>query len=145
MLSWRDLVVTTLLKLENLWTEVKGSCPPGHDLPALEAAGWMGSPILRGCRHVMLGFPRRSGTRFRGRHKPTCMVKSSRKGDGVSILILSHRLSACQIILTWKLGVSGTTLAPAGFPGGWWEETPGSIPKGRCESWPSGWLATSRL
>lgn len=53
---------------------------------------------------AVLGFPRRSGNRFGGWHKPTCMVKSSRKGDGVSILSLSHHLSGCQVILTWKLG-----------------------------------------
>lgn len=83
-----------------------GSCLSGHHLPATEAAGWVGSLILGGCRHVMQGFPRRSGTRFRRWHKPTCIhvVKSSRKGDGVSILSLAHHLSGCQVILTWKLG-----------------------------------------
>lgn len=91
------------LKLENHWTEVMGSCPSGHHLPATEAAGRTGSLILGGCRRVMLGFPRRSGTRFRGWHKPTCVVKSSRKGDAVSILSLFHHLSGCQVILTWKL------------------------------------------
>lgn len=86
------------------WTELMGSCPCGHHLPATEAAGWRGNLLLEGCRHVMLGFPRRSGTRFRRWHKHTCMVKSSGKGDGVSILSLSHPLSGCQVILTWKLG-----------------------------------------